>query len=453
MAKRKKKTNIDIYTANEGYQTQDYYDSKSLTSRNSSEVRRVRVESEPQEKLISISAKGKWLLFGILFSLILLAGLGYFVYSEVIGTSDLILKSDTIEAELGTEVVLDTNLVLNKQAMNQWAVGKVALDTGLTVDNKYDYDEATKVVKTKGKGYLGVGEYPIRVRLGSQEKLVMLVVKDTTNPKITGLSDSLTVEENAQNLKIEDFFTVSDFTKTTVEMNGKYNLKKAGEYPITIIARDESGNEVSQPLTLRVLASKEAQKNPDKLSQTIEGKVPVSASTEKLIVAGKLTSIPQPIGYEGNEIKKGQYSNPEVQKKVEEEKRRKEEEAKAKEQEEKNNQNNNYNNNQNNNSNSNNNNYQGTNQNSNQATNNNNNTQTYTPSKKPAGPKPVGDYVDDKGVRHPDLFTTVDGARQLMKWYQAQGYATRLAGGYDPDTGEYLGSWDGRMLYKVYIQN
>lgn len=445
MAKRKKKSNIDIYTANQGYQAQDYYESKSLTGRNTSEVRRVRVESEPQEKLFSVSAKGKWVLFGLLAGLVLLGGLGYFIYSEVIGTSDIIVKSDTIELELGTDIVLDTDLVLNTQAMNKWAVGKVGLDTALTVDGKYEYDKTTKIVKTKGKGYLLEGEYPIRVRLGNQEKLVMLVVKDTTNPKITGLSDTLTVEQNAQALKIESFFTVSDFNKTQVKIDGNYDLKKAGDYKVNVVAEDTSGNKISQPLTLRVLTSKEAQKSPDKLSQTVEGNTPVSLATEKMIVAGKLSDISNPVGYEGNEIKKGTYSNPETQRKLEEEKRRKEAEAKAKDEVKENQSqgnttnNNNYNYTQNQENNGN------TNQNQGNAGNSN-----YTQPKKNTGPKPVGDYVDENGKRHYDLFTTVEGARALLSWYKNNGQGARMAGGVDPLTGEYLGSHDGKMLYKVY---
>lgn len=449
MAKRKKKSNIDIYTANQGYQAQDYYESKSLTGKNTSEVRRVRVGSEQQEKLFSVSSKGKWVLFGLLVGLVLLGGLGYFLYSEVIGTSDIILKSDTIEAELGTDIVLDTDLVLNTQAMNKWAVGKVGLDTALTVDGKYDYDSTSKIVKTKGMGYLMEGEYPIRVRLGNQEKLVMLVVKDTTNPKITGLSDTLTVEQNAQALKIESFFTVSDFNKTQVKIDGNYDLKKAGEYTINVVAEDTSGNKISQPLTLRVLSSKEAQQSPEKLSQTVEGTTPVSLATEKKIVAGKLSDISNPVGYEGNEIKKGTYSNPDTQRKLEEEKRRKEAEAKAKEEAKEtqsqgntanNNNNNNYTPNQGN---------QGYNGNTNQ-NQGNTGTSNYTPPKRNTGSKPVGDYVDEHGKRHYDLFTTVEGARALMKWYKNNGQGARMAGGCDLVTGEYLGSYDGKMLYKVY---
>lgn len=437
--KRKRNNNLDIYTGEQGYS--DYYTSRNL---NTSQTQYETVQVHRQgDKLISVSKKGKWLIFLLVVLFAVLVFGGYFIYTQVLGTMGIVTKGDTITKELGDTVTVSRSEFLEEGQMNSFALKQIALDTPLTVDDKYDYDPDTHIVKTKDNECLAVGEYIVRIRLGSQEKVVMLEVVDTTAPKFTGLQDELTVEANAQDLDFKDFFAVSDFDEYTVDIEGKYDLGKEGTYKIEVVAKDASDNENRQPLTLKVLSAKEVSKTKGStLSKTLDGKTPVSEETEKQIVNGKLSGVENPIGFEKNPISKGTYSNPETQKKVEEEKKRKEQEDKeAKERE------NNHSNNDNGGNYSNN-----TGTYNNGGYSNNTQTQTQTQTQKPnikVGPKPQGDYVDEKGVLHTDLFTTMEGAKKLQDWYLAQGIGCKLGGGFNPKTNEVIQSYDYHMLYIV----
>lgn len=442
---KKRPPNMDS-NPNYGYNIYNPYDNHYTRSnlRDSGASQKVKVQvADPEEsKLISISKKGKFLLLGILLLIVTLCAGGYFLYLQIIGSEELLLKGDNIPVEVGAEIRLEPSLFVDTNGVSILAQQSITLNSSLMTEDKYEYNSDTKVVKTAGRGYLDVGEYPVKIIMGSQEKVAVLKVQDTKVPTITGINDDLVVEAKAQALKLEDYYTISDITKCTSKIEGDYDLQKAGEYAVEIVAKDESGNEMRKPITLHVLsASAVAKDGGASLMQTIDGNTPVSKETEKKIVAGKIKGITSPTGFEKNKISKGVYSDPveQAKAKAQEEIKKAQEEALKASKEGKGGQTSS--------------NYQTSQTNQNYPANQTsrpNNSISQTP-KKATGPKPQGDYVDEKGVLHTDLFTSHAGAKSLMNWYQANGQGSRLAGGYDEVTGESLMSKDGRVyLYKVY---
>lgn len=424
MAKKRNFTDLDVYSSSGGYEDYqtNFYTSRSLNNGGQQVVRHSAPAEENTMFTLKVTKKGKLMLVISLVLIILLGVVGIVAYNMIIGSSEIIIKDTEVIKELGDEVVISRDLILNTDAMNPFIRDQVQLDTPLTVDSRYDYSKETQTVQSKGKGYLEEGSYPIIARLGSQEKTVLLTVKDTIAPKITGLPEEITIEQNAQKVSLEDYFSATDFTQVKTKITGDYSLKKAGTYKVKISAEDEAGNANSQDITIHVISSKEVVKTKGKnLSLTIAGYTPVSEATEKLIVTGKLKGITNPTGYEGLEVKKGQYTNPVLQAK--EEVRKAEAEAKKAKEEAKKHQQSNQNTNQN------------TNQNINQSkpvqtpqvTPNQNNPvqqqQQKPQNSLPAGtPLPItdGTYVDKNGVRHPDRFTTFDEATQAMNRYSAK---------------------------------
>lgn len=96
-------------------------------------------------------------------------------------------------------------------------------------------------------------EVTLRSEIGTEEIVNLIYnVNDTTKPTIDG-DDELSFE-TTEDIDILSNFKAEDNSKQKVELSvaGDYDLEHGGEYKITIIARDESGNESSKDVTLKI---------------------------------------------------------------------------------------------------------------------------------------------------------------------------------------------------------
>ena len=103
-----------------------------------------------------------------------------------------------------------------------------------------------------------IGEKTKEVVLASQlgnEQIIKIVynVVDTTPPVISGDETEFSFESNAEP-DILSHFNAEDNSKNPVELSleGDYDSKTPGEYPIKVIAKDESGNLSTKEITLKI---------------------------------------------------------------------------------------------------------------------------------------------------------------------------------------------------------
>ncbi|MBO5530615.1 MAG: hypothetical protein J5970_04380 [Bacilli bacterium] len=126
----------------------------------------------------------------------------------------------------------------------------------LSLFNKPKNDTIISKDKDIDTTTLGVQHLKIvyKTRLGKKETLEFSInVIDTTKPVIK-CKDVIEVEVDAQDIKIDTEDNSKDDVIITID--GDYDLGKEGEYKITVVATDKSGNKATKKVTLKVTAPK-----------------------------------------------------------------------------------------------------------------------------------------------------------------------------------------------------
>lgn len=161
--------------------------------------------------------------------IIMLIGLGIFLYS-------FFVKDDLKQVKKDVELNSKTNLL---SLFNNPRNDKI-----ITKDKKLD-------TTTLGVQNLKI-EY--KTRLGKKETYNFKInVIDTTKPSIE-CKDIIEVEIDSTDIDIKTKDNSKDDVIVAVE--GDYDLGKEGEYKVTIIATDKSGNKATKKVTLKVIGSK-----------------------------------------------------------------------------------------------------------------------------------------------------------------------------------------------------
>lgn len=161
--------------------------------------------------------------------IIILIGLGIFLYS-------FFVKDDLKQVKKDVELNSKTNLL---SLFNNPRNDKI-----ITKDKKLD-------TTTLGVQNLKI-EY--KTRLGKKETYNFKInVIDTTKPTIE-CKDIIEVEIDSTDIDIKTKDNSKDDVIVAVE--GDYDLGKEGEYKVTIIATDKSGNKATKKVTLKVTGSK-----------------------------------------------------------------------------------------------------------------------------------------------------------------------------------------------------
>lgn len=242
------------------------------------------------------------------------------------GCAKLELANAKHQVELGEKYTLKVEDFVDKEKTDINKV-EVKIDLPKTFDKEGTYKGVLSV-----KGLFGTKEEPIEV-----------ICKDTVAPTFTDkMLSEIRVEQNAKGIEWLKYFDektmATDLQEVTLSVSGedKVNLAKAGEYSITVIAKDKSGNKAETKVSVIVVASKMVQKGQEVSSYRTD-QTPISESTEKAIVEKGLTVGTGKVLVNGKEASKGNYSTEKKQKeykarlkKQAEEKKRKEEEARKK---------------------------------------------------------------------------------------------------------------------------
>lgn len=136
---------------------------------------------------------------------------------------------------------------------------------------------------------VAVGSYTMKIEYDEEQEPIQLVVeiKDTTAPEFVDFKDEIKIEQNARDVELKDYFKAKDLSEVTIAVKGEVDLTKTGTYEVTVIAADEYDNKAEKAAKVVVVSSKEAEKG--ELTETVDGKTPVSKETQEKIEQGSVS--------------------------------------------------------------------------------------------------------------------------------------------------------------------
>ena len=166
------------------------------------------------------------------------------------------------------------------------------LDNNILFDAKKS-DADVKVKEVKDFDANKVGDQEVTVTFSNKEgktksMKIKLTVKDTIKPEFVDFKKEITIEQNAENVKLEDYFVAKDKAPVTISVDGKVDLSKTGKYEIKVTATDSNNNKTDAQSCVVVVASAKDVANGTKLTATIKGEVPVSKETKEKVEKGEV---------------------------------------------------------------------------------------------------------------------------------------------------------------------
>ena len=188
----------------------------------------------------------------IIISLIVvfLVGLLFIMHKK---SNTIILKSDVFTYELGANISADVSDYLkdadSTKNINEY---KIITDDFKVVDNK--------LVINKEKPE--VGEYALSIVYKKLSKNVIIKVVDTTSPEFTTFEEKIRIEESSEEVDLTNYFDATDLAEVKITVEGDYDLTKAGDYVVDVIATDSSKNKTEKKSTITVYKKETVKETP-----------------------------------------------------------------------------------------------------------------------------------------------------------------------------------------------
>lgn len=214
------------------------------------------------------------------------AGIGYAVSNN--NKTTLPLKEDLI-FEYGEAIKLEPKTFLSNDVEKN-VLNSVELTSDLMSNaEKYTFDKKKFTVTSKDKKYLDVGEYEVSLKYSKESKDVPFEVKDTKAPVFEDFLTEIRIEQNAEDVDLKDYFKATDLSGAEITIDKKdFDIKKKGKYDIFVSATDKYKNTTEKKsVVVKVVDSKDAEKNG--LTETVDGKIPVSKETKNKVDKGETT--------------------------------------------------------------------------------------------------------------------------------------------------------------------
>ena len=109
------------------------------------------------------------------------------------------------------------------------------------------------------------GVYQVQLFYKEETKNVKVEVKDTQKPQFTSFKDKVTLIKDTEDKllksnywKAEDNLYGDSVEQATIKIEGQYDLSKAGDYKVTIIATDRNGLKTKKQTVIEVLSYEDA---------------------------------------------------------------------------------------------------------------------------------------------------------------------------------------------------
>lgn len=154
------------------------------------------------------------------------------------------IKQEIFEYELGEDVSSNVVMYL-RDADTIKDITKYSLSSdSLKIKNK-------KLVKDDDL-FIPVGEYKMQISYKNKSKDFIISIVDKIVPEFTKTEEVIEVEENTEKIDLISYFEATDLSKTELSILGDYDLNKAGEYKLKIVAEDEYNNSSEKEFILKV---------------------------------------------------------------------------------------------------------------------------------------------------------------------------------------------------------
>lgn len=184
--------------------------------------------------------KLKVLILIIIILIIFLVGL----FVMVRDTSKIELKEEKFIYELGDDITSDISYYL-KDADSTKNIKDYELNSD---DLKKDKDKFIM----EDYEYVPVGKYEFNIKYKTKEQSFVIEVVDTKAPEFISSKESVELEETTDNIDLLTNFEARDLSKVSLSIEGEYDLSKAGEYQLKVVAKDDSDNTSLKDFVLKV---------------------------------------------------------------------------------------------------------------------------------------------------------------------------------------------------------
>lgn len=198
-----------------------------------------------------------------------------------------------IKNSLKVKVILKNNLniEINDKATNISFIEKISNGKLITKEENIDTSK------------LGKKEITINLenKFGQKQNYKYIVnIVDTNKPIITFNNEIELTEGDNKDLLEGVSATDNSVEDIKVTIEGDYDLNKAGEYKIYFIAKDSSGNETKEEVTVKVKAKSKTNSNVDRTFTTSKGFKGVVKNgvtyIDGILIANKSYSLPSTYG-------------------------------------------------------------------------------------------------------------------------------------------------------------
>lgn len=183
----------------------------------------------------------KKLLKGILTSAVLLS------VTACGGPSVPELKEESLTLEYGQDPY-DLSM---KDLLENYDDVKEQYQFSLSLFN--DENEEIKEDSQLEDALLQVGEYTLKINYADDEAPLQLpvTIKDTVAPEFKDFKEKVSVDYGYDK-DLTKLFSAEDMADVTIRIDGEVDTKKAGDYKVTVIAEDASGNQTEKECTITV---------------------------------------------------------------------------------------------------------------------------------------------------------------------------------------------------------
>ena len=171
-----------------------------------------------------------------------------FLLAACSGTAAPTLKEKSVTLEYGQNPYIDIQL---ESLLENYDDVKEQYQFSLSLFN--DEDEEIKEDSITDDALLQVGEYTLTIDYADDEAPLQLsvAIKDTVAPEFKDFKEKVSVDYGYDK-DLTKLFSAEDLADVVIRIDGEVDTKKAGDYKVTVIAEDASGNQTEKDCTITI---------------------------------------------------------------------------------------------------------------------------------------------------------------------------------------------------------
>ena len=171
-----------------------------------------------------------------------------FLLAACSGTAAPTLKEKSVTLEYGQNPYIDIQL---ESLLENYDDVKEQYQFSLSLFNADE--EEIKEDSITDDALLQVGEYTLNINYAEDTEPLQLpvTIKDTVAPEFKDFKEKVSVDYGYDK-DLTKLFSAEDLADVAIRIDGEVDTKKAGDYKVTVIAEDASGNQTESECTITV---------------------------------------------------------------------------------------------------------------------------------------------------------------------------------------------------------